>query len=214
VQADGRAPAVALTGGTIANAIHEAVAASSDASAVDWGKVDIWFGDERYVPADDSERNAGQAAEALLDKLPFDKARVHVMPASDAAFGSLDEAAEAYGAEVRGSGSGMFDVTMLGVGPDGHVASLFPGFTQLDVDDAIAVGVTGSPKPPPDRISLTFSALNHSRQVWFVVSGDAKADAVAKALAPDGDVHDTPARGVQGAERTVWFLDEDAASKL
>jgi 6-phosphogluconolactonase len=108
----------------------------------------------------------------------------------------------------------MFDVVMLGVGPDGHVASLFPGFPQLDVDDAIALGVTGSPKPPPQRITLTFPALNRTRQVWFVVSGEGKADAVAKALAPDGDVHDTPARGVHGSERTVWFLDEDAASKL
>jgi 6-phosphogluconolactonase len=213
-QADGRVPAVALTGGTIANTTHEAVAASSDAGAVDWSRVDVWFGDERYVAADDSERNAKQAADALLDRLPFDSSRVHVMPASDDGFDSLDAAAAAYGDEVREHGSGMFDVVMLGVGPDGHVASLFPGFRQLDVDDAIAVGVTGSPKPPPDRVSLTFSALNRTRQVWFVVSGDGKADAVAKALAPEGDVHETPARGVHGVEHTVWFLDEDAASKL
>ena len=68
---------------------------------------------------------------------------------------------------------------MLGIGPDGHVASLFPGFPQLDVDDQIAVGVTGSPKPPPERISLTFAALNRARAVWFLVSGAEKADAVA-----------------------------------
>jgi 6-phosphogluconolactonase len=214
VQAAGRVPAVALTGGTIANTIHETVAASADAATVDWGKVDIWFGDERYVPADDPERNAGQAAKALLDRLSFDSSRVHVVPASDAGHDSLDAAAAAYGAEVRESGSGMFDVVMLGVGPDGHVASLFPGFPQLEVDDEIAVGVTGSPKPPPDRISLTFPALNRARQVWLVVSGDGKAEAVAKALAPSGDLHDTPARGVHGTERTVWFLDEAAASKL
>jgi 6-phosphogluconolactonase len=214
VQADGRVPSVALTGGTIANTIHVAVAASADDGSVDWGKVEVFFGDERYVPGDDPERNAVQAAEAMLDRLPFDKSRLHLMPASDAGFDSLDEAAAAYGAEVREHGSGMFDIVMLGVGPDGHVASLFPGFAQLDVDDAIAVGVTGSPKPPPERISLTFSALNRAREVWFVVSGDGKADAVAKALAAEGEVHDTPARGVHGAERTVWFLDEAAASQL
>jgi 6-phosphogluconolactonase len=214
VQADGRVPAVALTGGTIAATIHEAVAGSPETGTVDWARVDVWFGDERYVPADDPERNAGEAAGTLLDRLPFDPSRVHLMPASDAGFDSLDAAAASYGAEVREHGSGLFDLVMLGVGPDGHVASLFPGFPQLDVDDAIAVGVTGSPKPPPQRITLTFSALNRTRQVWFVVSGDGKADAVARALAADGDLHDTPARGVRGVDRTVWFLDEAAASGL
>ena len=103
---------------------------------------------------------------------------------------------------------------MLGLGPDGHVASLFPGFPQLEVDDAIAVPVRDSPKPPPERISLTFPALNRTREVWFVVSGDGKADAVARALAADGDVHDIPARGVRGQDRTLWFVDEAAASRL
>jgi 6-phosphogluconolactonase len=106
---------------------------------------------------------------------------------------------------------------MLGVGPDGHVASLFPGFPQLDVDDDITVAVTGSPKPPPLRISLTYPALNRTRQVWFLVSGDGKADAVARALATGdaaADRHEIPAVGVHGRERTVWFLDEAAASRL
>ena len=103
---------------------------------------------------------------------------------------------------------------MLGVGPDGHVASLFPGFPQLDVTDQIAVGVTDSPKPPPERISLTFSALNRARSVWFLVSGDEKADAVARALAEGTDLHDIPAAGVTGTEETIWFLDRDSASHL
>lgn len=213
-QEDGRVPAVALTGGTIAVTIHEAVAASPDASTVDWSRVDVWFGDERYVASDDAERNEKQAAEAMLDHLPFDPARIHPMPASDAGFASLDAAATAYGDELRERGTGMFDVVMLGLGPDGHVASLFPGFAQLDVHDAIAVPVIGSPKPPPERISLTFDALNRTREVWFVVSGDGKADAVAATLAADGDVHRTPARGVTGSVRTVWFVDEEAASRL
>ena len=161
-QAEGRVPAVALTGGTIAETIHEAVAGSPDAEAVDWAKVDVWFGDERYVPADDPDRNAHHVTEALFERLPFDRSRVHLMPASDAGFDSLDAAAASYGAEMREDGSGAFDLVMLGVGPDGHVASLFPGFPQLDVDDAIALGVTGSPKPPPQRITLTFAALNRA----------------------------------------------------
>jgi 6-phosphogluconolactonase len=215
VQAAGRVPCVALTGGTIAGRVHEAVAASPDASRVDWGRVDVWFGDERYVPAGDQERNAGQARASLLDRLPFDPARVHPMPASDDGHPSLEQAAEAYAAELRGGEADVFDVVMLGVGPDGHVASLFPGYAQLDVDDAVAVPVTGSPKPPPQRISLTFPALNRAREVWFLVSGEGKAQAVARALAADTpDVHELPAVGVHGLERTVWFLDEDAASGL
>ena len=103
---------------------------------------------------------------------------------------------------------------MLGVGPDGHVASLFPGFPQLDVEDRIAVGVSDSPKPPPERISLTFSALNRSKSVWFLVSGDEKAAAVAQALAEGTDLHDCPAAGVTGSEETIWFLDRAAASRL
>ena len=102
---------------------------------------------------------------------------------------------------------------MLGVGPDGHVASLFPGFPQLDVDDRIAVAVTGSPKPPPERISLTFAALNRAKSVWFLVSGDEKAAAVARALAEGTDLHDIPAAGVTGSEETIWFLDRPAASQ-
>ena len=215
VQAAGRTPAVCLTGGTIAVKIHEAVVAATEGHEdVDWSNVDFWWGDERYVPADDDGRNAKQAREVMLDHLDVDERRVHEMPASDGPHDSLEDAAEAYGDEVRRHGSGQFDVVMLGVGPDGHVASLFPGHSQLDVDDAIAVPVTDSPKPPPDRITLTFGALNRSGEVWFVVSGEGKADAVARALADGTDLHDIPAVAVTGQDSTVWFLDEAAASKL
>ena len=215
VQAAGRTPAVGLTGGTIAEKIHEAVVAATEGHEdVDWSNVDFWWGDDRYVPADDDGRNAKQAREVMLDPLDVDERRVHEMPASDGPHDSLEDAAEAYGDEVRRLGSGQFDVLMLGVGPDGHVASLFPGHPQLDVDDTIAVPVTDSPKPPPERITLTFGALNRSSEVWFVVSGEGKADAVAKALADGTDLHDIPAVGVTGQDSTVWFVDEAAASRL
>jgi 6-phosphogluconolactonase len=213
-QADGRVPSMVLTGGTIAGKIHERVAGSPAGGQVDWSRVDVWFGDERFVPAGDPDRNDGQARRALLDRLPFDPARVHAMPTSDGDHPDLADAATAYGDELRSQGGGTFDVVMLGVGPDGHVASLFPGHPQLDVDDAVAVGVTRSPKPPPERISLSFAALNRSREVWFFVSGDEKAGAVAQALADGTDVHDVPAVGVRGQQRTVWFLDGAAASRL
>ncbi|HYO40354.1 MAG TPA: 6-phosphogluconolactonase [Nocardioidaceae bacterium] len=216
-QHDGRVPSVALTGGTIAATVHRSVAASPDAASVDWSRVEVFFGDERFVPADDPDRNALQATESLLSRLPFDPARIHPMPASDGAHPSVDDAARAYDEELRAHGAGGFDVVMLGVGPDGHVASLFPGHAQLDVEDAIAVPVADSPKPPPERVSLTFPALNRGTAVWFLVSGEGKAEAVARALAtgPDApDLHDVPAVGVHGRQETVWFLDEASASLL
>src|SRR6476660_2725083 len=156
VQAAGRTPAVCLTGGTIAEKIHEAVVvATAGHEDVDWSNVDFWWGDERYVPAADEGRNAKQAQEVMLDPLDVDERRVHEMPASDGPHDSLEDAAKAYGDEVRRHGSGQFDVLMLGVGPDGHVASLFPGYPQLDAGDTLAIPVTDSPWPPPDRISLT-----------------------------------------------------------
>ncbi|KAA1417115.1 6-phosphogluconolactonase [Nocardioides humilatus] len=211
-QAAGHVPAICLTGGTIADAIHREVARMAPESGVDWGAVDFWFGDERYVDRDSPDRNAVQARDAFLDVLGVPPHRVHEMPSPSSAR-SVDEAARSYGAELRGSAAHEFLVTMLGVGPDGHIASLFPGFSQLTAHD-IAVGVTGSPKPPPHRVTLTLEALAHSAAVWFLVSGDAKADAVRRALAEDGTVAETPARGVRGTAETTWFLDHDAASLL
>jgi 6-phosphogluconolactonase len=213
-QASGHEPQIALTGGTIARTVHREIARLSAHSEVDWSRVVIWWGDERFVAPDDPERNAGQAREDFLDSVGVDPAKVHEMP-STADAGSLAEGAEAYGELMRARGSGAFDVVMLGLGPDAHVASLFPGNAALDVDDRIAVAVPDSPKPPPERISLTFAALNRARSVWFLVSGEGKADAVARALGtPAPDVHDVPAVGVTGQEETVWFLDHPAASRL
>ncbi len=214
VQAEGRVPALALTGGTIAEEVYRAVAdlESSDRS-VDWTRVDFWWGDERYVPADSADRNDRTAGLDLLDVMGVDPARVHHMPSSDEAHADVAAAAAAYDQELRADGGEAFDLVLLGLGPDGHVASLFPGFAQLDVDDEIAVPVTGSPKPPPERISLTFPALNRTRAVWFLVSGSGKADAVARALADEGSVHETPARGIT-AEDCTWWLDEPAAGSL
>ena len=212
VQAEGRVPSVVLTGGSIAVAIYRAVAAL-DTSAVDWTRVDFWWGDERYVAADSSDRNDRSVELDLLDVVGADPARVHAMPAKDEAHPDLAVAAASYAELVRAHGSDGFDLVLLGVGPDGHVASLFPGFPQLDVEDDVAVAVTDSPKPPPERITLTFGALNRTREVWFLVSGSEKADAVARALAETGSVHETPARGITCENRT-WWLDEDAAASL
>jgi 6-phosphogluconolactonase len=213
-QAAGDTPQVGLTGGTIADKIHREIARQGADSAVDWSKVDFFWGDERFVAPDSEDRNAKQARATLLDVLPVDPSRVYEIPSTDMA-DSVDAAASAYADTLRSAGRGTFDVLMLGVGPDGHIASLFPGFPQLDVDDVIAVGVTGSPKPPPERVSLTFPALNRSDEVWFVVSSADKASAVGRALAATSpDVHEIPAAGVRGQVKTIWFLDRDAASEI
>ena len=225
-----------LTGGTGGGAIQEAVAASPARAAVDWSQVDLWWGDERFLPAGDPDRNETQARGFLLDALPLDPARVHPMPASDGPFGDdVDAAAAGYAAELvaaaeRGAGSSsrplpgassgplpgsssalpVFDVLLLGVGPDGHVASLFPGHPGFAVREGTAIAVRESPKPPPTRISLTLPALQNARQTWLIAAGDGKADVVARAIGgeplPSGSVH--------GTERTLWLLDRAAAGKL
>lgn len=209
-QAAGHTPQIALTGGTIAEDIHREIARLSPDSGVDWTRVVVWWGDERFVAPDSPDRNSGQARAAFLDAVGA--TQVHEMP-STADAEDVDAGATAYAATLREHGGGEFDIVMLGIGPDGHIASLFPGFPQLDVDDALAVGVTGSPKPPPERVSLTLGALNRARTVWFLVSGAGKAGAVAAALG-GADVHEIPAAGVTGREETTWFLDREAASQL
>ena len=210
IQAEGRVPSIALTGGSVAAIVHRAVATSMDSLDVDWSEVDFWFGDERYVDAWSPDRNALAARRDLLDLIDVDPARVHEMPSLDSGW-SLDDAAATYADRVRSGGAGAFDVVMLGMGPDGHVASLFPGHAALD-EEGITVAVPDSPKPPPERISLTFGALNRTAAVWFLVTGADKAPAVAQALA-GGDPHEIPARGVSAAE-TLWWLDDAAASGL
>jgi 6-phosphogluconolactonase len=215
-QRSGREPRLVLTGGTIADRIHAAVAAEPPRDDLRWDLVDIWYGDERYVPKADPDRNALQARRAMLDQLPVDPAKVHEMPAADGQYGSdVEAAALAYGAELVATAPAdgpWFDVLMLGVGPDGHCASLFPGRAEV-TDPAPVLAVRQSPKPPPTRISLGMTTLQRAREVWFVVSGAGKAEAVASALG-GADPVDVPAAGVSGLERTVWFLDGDAAWML
>ena len=211
-QARGEVPHIGLTGGSIAEALHRELARRAPDSSVDWSRVEFWWGEERFVPAGSADRNARQAREAFLDHVGVDPAHVHEVPASDEV-ATAEESAAAYSAAVRDHGAGAFEVLMLGIGPDGHCASIFPGHPALAARDAIAVAVHDSPKPPPDRVSLTFEAMEGSCAVWFIASGEGKADAVARALADDGSVEETPARGVHGDE-TVWWLDEAAASAL
>lgn len=206
LQADGRTPRVALTGGSVAIEAYEQLAPG----AVDWQDVELWWGDERFVPAGHEDRNDQQAREAFLDRLGLPAAHVHAMPAHGCDL-SMAEAADAYAQTLPVDG---FDVVLLGVGPDGHVASLFPGFDQVHETERRVVEVFGSPKPPPERLSLTLPVLCDADEVWFLATGDGKAEAVGRALADDGSLEQTPARGPRGRRTTRWFLDEDAAANV
>lgn len=211
-QREGRTAHVALTGGSVSDPFHREVVHGSRDVGVDWDRVHWWWGDERFVGADSADRNSLQAVTTLLTPLGVPDSHVHFVASSDEA-SDVDEAATRYADELASHAPDGFEVVLLGLGPDGHVASLFPGHASLGVDDRLAVGESDSPKPPPLRVSLTFPALNRSRAVAFLAAGDGKADAVRAALTP-GPLVDCPARGVQGQEETVWFLDAAAASAI
>ena len=202
------AAAVVLTGGGTGIGLLAAVRAR--AAEIDWSAIDIYWGDDRFVPFEDPERNEKQAREALLDHVPVDPARVHPIAASDGEFGDDPvAAARAYGALVPES----FDLHLLGMGGEGHVDSLFPHTEAVRESTELAVAVTDSPKPPPVRVTLTLPAVRRAREVWLIVAGGAKAEAVAAAIggaSPD----DCPAAGARGREATVWLLDEAAAAQL
>jgi 6-phosphogluconolactonase len=210
---------VVLTGGSMGTALLLALGHSPARDAIDWRRLNLWWGDERFLPAGDPERNETQAREALLEFVPLDPARVHAMPASDGPDGDdVDAAAARYAEELAtaapaGRDVPEFDVLMLGVGPDAHVASLFPEHPALHELDASTIGVRGAPKPPPTRVSMTFPSLRAARDVWFLVSGADKAGAVGLALSGAGPLQ-APAAGVTGIRSTTWLLDRDAATHV
>lgn len=193
---------------------------NSARDAVDWRRLDVWWGDERFLPSGHPERNETQARAALLDAVPVINDRVHEMPASDGLDGDDPEAAaERYAAALttatRPEDHGdvpTFDVLLLGVGPDGHVASIFPG-SPAAYDERSVVAVRGAPKPPPTRLTLTFSAVNSAAEVWVLAAGAEKAPIVGLALGGAGRVQ-VPAAGVDGQRRTLWLLDRAAAGQL
>lgn len=208
---------IVLTGGGTGVKLLKRVGERGD--AIDWSRVHLYWGDERYVPADDDDRNDKQAREALLDHIDIPAANVHAIPASDGPFGdAIDDAAAAYEDELAAAADDeeptpAFDVHLLGMGGEGHVNSLFPDTPAVREGSRFVVGVTESPKPPPRRITLTLPAVQRSREVWLVVAGGEKADAVAAAIGGAAPV-DVPAAGAIGREATVWLLDQAAAAKL
>ncbi|MCV7258231.1 6-phosphogluconolactonase [Mycobacterium shimoidei] len=216
IAARGRA-LIVLTGG--GNGIRLLSYLRTQQQRVHWPDVHLFWGDERYVAVDHDDRNEKQAREALLNHIDIPPRNVHAMPASDdETDGDLAAAALAYeqvlaGNAEPGQPAPNFDVHLLGVGPEGHINSLFPETPAVREKSRLVVSVEDSPKPPPKRITLTLPAVRRAREVWTMVSGAEKADAVAAAIAGADPVR-VPAAGAVGRERTVWFLDKQAASKL
>lgn len=207
---------VALTGGSVGIAILRSVAGNPDASDLDWTRVHFWWGDERWLPAGDTERNDRQATDALLRPLGIPAENVHAFPSSDEGI-DLDTAAERYRDELAAHAAGdgvapTFDVTFLGVGPDGHVASLFPHFDEVNAE-APVVAVRNSPKPPSERLSLSLPVINASERVWLGLAGADKASALGLALA-GASRNLVPVAGVSARLETVFFVDVAAAADV
>jgi 6-phosphogluconolactonase len=219
-QADTGHASICLTGGRIGTAVLAALAENPGRDAVDWGRLDVWWGDERFLPPGHPERNETGARAALLDLVDVDPLRVHAMPAMSAPDADVEAAAESYAAELAAAArpedhgpAPTMDVVLLGIGPDAHVASLFPELPALHDTRAVAA-VRGAPKPPPTRITLTFPSINAAREVWILASGGEKAGSVRLALSEGAGAFQVPAAGVRGRDRTLFLIDEAAASKL
>jgi 6-phosphogluconolactonase len=219
--AGGASAALVLTGGGIGTRVLAELAAAPARDAIDWRRLDIWWGDERFLPAGHPDRNETGARAALLDHIEISPDRVHPMPAADGPDGDDPEAAaDRYAGWLRAAARPedhgdvpSFDVLLLGIGPDAHVASLFPGLPALYEQERTVVAVRGAPKPPPTRLTLTRPAILAARDVWIIASGDDKASAVRLALSGAGPVQ-VPAAGARGRQHTLFLLDRAAAAQV
>ena len=195
---------IVLTGGSTPRRAYETAAELEP----DWSRVELWWGDERCVPPDDERSNYRLAKQALLDRLEGEPAAVHRIQGELGRDGGTAE----YRLELTDVGA--FDLVLLGLGPDGHIASLFPNFPTLDVTGRDVVGSEAGHEPFVDRISLTLPRLCNTHELLFLVAGEDKADAVSRALGgePSHQIPGSLARSAEGTTRAI--LDRAAAAKL
>lgn len=212
---------LSLTGGTMGIKIWDSV--KNLAPTVDWSKVHFWWSDERFVATGHADRNEQQAKDAFLDSVEIPAENLHIMGASDV-FETVDAAALAYSDELKkfatdGQQIPHFAVTLLGMGPDGHIASLFPHREEILDESIAAISVEDSPKPPPIRVSLTLPVIKNSDSIWFLIAGSDKAEATARLVdAAQLDeaeltaavLQETPAAGARGIKETLILATEDA----
>jgi len=211
---------ISVTGGGLGSAIWPALVANPRADEVLWNRIHIWFSDERFVPAGDADRN-DNAVLGVAGELGLLPEHIHSVPGPDLV-GSVDESTLDYACALAGRRvphpgnlpAPVFAVSILGIGPDGHVASLFPGRPELGETKPAVVAVENSPKPPPVRVSFTRPMLMQCQQLWMIAAGAEKAQAVSRALTPGESPNRTPAAGLRGREATRWFIDKAAAASL
>jgi 6-phosphogluconolactonase len=222
---------IALTGGSDGIHVLEVMDKNPLLGTVDWSRVHIWWGDERFTATDDDDRNAKQAREALLDDLiargMLSESHVHEMPADKRPLDQiaeatdedndkvLDYAASDYQNEIISQlgTTPVFDIALFGVGPDAHFASLFPDRGEVLNRDKYVIGVSHSPKLPPLRVSLTVPVIRNSKRVWIIASTSNKADAVKLALSERDNPH-APVSFAGGTQETLWMVDTDVLSKF
>jgi 6-phosphogluconolactonase len=212
---DGRF-SVALSGGSTPRALHQRLAQPPLSTTIDWSKVFVFWGDERFVPPDSDDSCFWMARETLLDHVPIPAANIFPVPTVG---GTPERSAEAYAETLRaqlGPGAPRLDLILLGMGPDGHTASLFPGHPEPSAPgDRLVVAVHDAPKPPPTRISFTYKLLNAATNVMFLVAGDDKATTLKAVLRGPLDIARLPAQGVRPAQgQLTWLVDQAAAAGL
>jgi 6-phosphogluconolactonase len=200
--------AVALAGGNTPRRTYELLA-TRHRDAIDWARTDIVFGDERFVPADDSRSNERMARESLLDRVPVPQERVHAVPTTVA---TAAAAAAAYGETLKRVAPEGVDLVLLGVGPDGHTASLFPGSPAIAESDRFAVAVAAPTvvQPAVPRVTTTLPFLNGARVAMFLIAGADKRPVIGEILAGAETARRYPAAMIASRERTIWMIDRSA----
>jgi len=205
--------AICLTGGSTPKPIYQRFATEPYRSELPWNSIQWFWGDDRFVPLDDERSNAGMARAAFLDRLPIPPANIHAIPTSapnphEAALQYEKELKRFYGCHRLDPERPLFDLVLMGLGSDGHTASLFPGDTALSEKDCWVVGVEKAGLPPfVPRVSLTFPVLASTREMIFLVSGQDKRDAVDLVLSGQ----DLPAARAHAIGNLVWLMDRSAA---
>ncbi len=208
---------VALSGGSTPRALHELLAQTPLRDQVAWEKVIIFWGDERFVPPDDADSSYLMARETLLDHVPIPSRNIHRVPTVGI---TPETAAQQYTSTLQsvcGESVPRLDLILLGMGPDGHTASLFPGHPEVvNPSEKLVAAVTNSPKPPPLRLTFTYKLINAAKNVIFLVAGADKAEMVKSVLGEETAVgFPPPAKLVQPSNgKLLWLLDKSAAQQL
>ena len=195
-----------LSGGDSANQVYKAFGKLAKTTNIDARRLELWWTCERYVPSSDHRRNSTQALSLLAGALPIVPSQTHAMPAPTST-ADPQQGALAYAEEL---GQQKFDICLLNLAPDGHVADLYPDDPALSEDNARVIGVLEAPNDPKERITCTLNTINESREVWVLASGYSKAEAVEEGITGKH----VPASMVSGQDATHWFIDQRAASRL